>query len=266
MPMAAAGWYHRCLLSCAIVGFNLAGTHAVPLHGKREPVPPVRWVLDERASLAWWQINPHLGDLWGTTCPAETSWHAGRAQDPMRHEKSKLGYAGVMDTVIPLYPRPVPMAVCAPGVSGAFEAADTVSWQGVRGRVVVDVHLLTSGMPSRDTYARNSLLHAGTFPTIEFTVDSLIGAERHGDTVTASAVGVFHFHGADQPMTVPIRVWHDPLGLRVTGQTHFPATELITTYYLSKVGLGLGVASHVWKQLYWGIDAILVPAAAAGAN
>ena len=36
------------------------------------------WTVDPKASLAWWQINPHLGHLWATTCPQEPSWKPGR--------------------------------------------------------------------------------------------------------------------------------------------------------------------------------------------
>lgn len=260
MPVAAR-WYGACLTWCTTLAVV-----SVPTHHARAHASPVRWVIDEKSSLAWWQINPHLGDLWGTTCEAESSWHAGRAQDPMKHERSKMGYAGVLDTLVPLYPRPVAQAVCAPAVTGEFEAVDTVHWRGVHGQVVVAAGSLTSGLSTRDNYARHSLLQTASFPNVTFQVDSITGAERHGDTLTATAFGVFELRGVRQPMTVPIRFWHDALGLRVTGQTHFPATDLITVYKMSKIGLGLGVASHVWKQFYWGIDAILVPGEAQGAN
>ncbi|HUL01866.1 MAG TPA: YceI family protein [Gemmatimonadales bacterium] len=253
-------WYEACLTACAAVTLSV-----VPPHHVRPYTLPMHWIIDAQSSLAWWQMNPHLGDLWGTTCPAESSWHAGRAQDPMKHEKAKTGYAGVIDTVVPLYPRPVAQAVCVPAVSGEIEAADTVSWRGVHGRIAVQVSALTSDLPTRDSYARRSLLQAATFPTVEFEVDSITGVARHGDTLTATAVGVFQLRGIRDPAAVPIRIWHDALGLRVTGQGQFPATELIYHYKMSRVGLGLGVASHVWKVLHWGLDAIFIPAPA-GAN
>ena len=39
-----------------------------------------RWTADKRASLAWWQINPHLNHLWATTCPEEPSWRPGEGR------------------------------------------------------------------------------------------------------------------------------------------------------------------------------------------
>jgi hypothetical protein len=255
-----ARWYGTCLVICAALSAAFAPHELGPRAG------PVRWVIDEESSLAWWQMNPHLGDLWGTTCPSESSWHAGRAQDPMKHEKSKTGYAGVLDTIIPLYPRPVAQAVCVPAVSGEIEAADTIAWRGVHGHIAVDASKLTSGMPSRDSYAQHSLLQTSSFPSIEFDIDSVTALERHGDTLAATAIGVFQLRGVREPVAVPVRVWHEALGLRVTGQSQFPAMELIDTYKMSRVGLGLGVASHVWKKLHWGLDAILVPAGATRAN
>jgi hypothetical protein len=249
MPIAARR-YGSCLLACFVLGARSA--------------PPVRLVIHEKASLAWWQINPHLGDLWGTTCPAESSWHAGREEDPFKHRTT--GYAAVMDTIIPLYPRPTAQAVCAPGVSGEVSVSDTVTWHDVRGQFSVDVYTLTSGMPGRDTYARGNILDAGRYPTIDFQLDSVTGVARKGDTLTGMAYGVFRLRGMPQAVALPVRAWREPLGLRVTAKTGFPAMELITTYGMSKMSLGLGVASKVWKEVHWGIDAVLVPPGAEEAN
>ncbi|HUL01865.1 MAG TPA: YceI family protein [Gemmatimonadales bacterium] len=244
--------YGLCGMACVVLGVTIAS----PRH-HRDNVEG-QWVIDEPSSLAWWQMNPHLGDLWGTTCPSESSWHAGREQDPMRHPKT--GYAAVLDTVIPLYPRPVAQSICRPAVSGEFSIADTVSWQGVRGRVIIDAFAITSDNPRRDTYARAYIFKTGSFPTIEFQVDSVTGIVRHGDTLTASAVGVFEFVGVRRAMAVPIRAWREPLGLRVTGKAEFPALELETTYNISRMALGMGVGARVWKTLHWGVDAVVVPA------
>ena len=36
-----------------------------------------RWVVDPKGSLAWWQIEPNMQHLWGTSCPQEPSWRPG---------------------------------------------------------------------------------------------------------------------------------------------------------------------------------------------
>jgi hypothetical protein len=239
-------------MACVVLGVSIVppGNHQKSAQGQ--------WVIDEQSSLAWWQMDPHLGDLWGTTCPSESSWHAGREQDPMKHPKT--GYAAVSDTVVPLYPRPVAQSICKTAVSGEFSVADTVSWRGVRGRVVVDAYAITSDNPRRDTYGRAYIFKAGTFPTIEFQLDSVTGLVRHGDTLTGTAVGVFEFVGVPRGVAVPIRAWREPLGLRVTGKAEFPALELETTYKISRMALGMGVGARVWKTLHWGIDVVVVPA------
>src|SRR5688572_32909464 len=35
------------------------------------------WVVEPTSSSAWWQMNPHFGHLWATTCPADPNWSAG---------------------------------------------------------------------------------------------------------------------------------------------------------------------------------------------
>src|SRR5882757_8516136 len=39
-----------------------------------------RWTVDPKASLAWWQVSPHLNHLWATTCPGEPSWRPGEGR------------------------------------------------------------------------------------------------------------------------------------------------------------------------------------------
>ena len=95
--------YGLCGMACAVLAAAM-----VPPRARHDSLQG-HWVIDDRSSLAWWQINPHLGDLWGTTCPQESSWHAGREQDP--YKRTTTAYAAVLDTVIPLYPRPVAQAV-----------------------------------------------------------------------------------------------------------------------------------------------------------
>ena len=40
----------------------------------------VHMVIDSKGSLAWWQIDPNMAHLWGTTCPQEPSWRAGEGR------------------------------------------------------------------------------------------------------------------------------------------------------------------------------------------
>jgi hypothetical protein len=221
-------------------------------------------VIDDHASVAWWQINPHLGDLWGTTCPQESTWHAGRGQESFKHPKT--GYAGVIDTVVPLYPRPVAQAVCASAVHGEITAGDTVTWHDVHGRVLVSAEALTSGTPIRDGYTRKALFQTANFPTIEYDIDSVTGVVRHGDTLVATAFGEFQLRGVRRPLSATIRAWHEALGLRITGQGVFPAGDLLETYRMSRMALGLGVGEHIWKKVHWGIDAILAAAGTGAAS
>src|SRR5882672_8525183 len=40
----------------------------------------MRWVVDSRSSLAWWQVSPNLNHLWATTCPGDSSWRPGEGR------------------------------------------------------------------------------------------------------------------------------------------------------------------------------------------
>src|SRR5438132_6545877 len=84
-----------------------------------------RWVVDSKASLAWWQINPHLHHLWATTCPGEPSWRPGEGRSsgwainpalPL----AETGYGLTDDTIhVPKYPRHrIHQGVCAEAVRG----------------------------------------------------------------------------------------------------------------------------------------------------
>jgi YceI-like domain len=250
MPVSGR-WYGLSAMACLVLGVTIVPPRhsGASLEGQ--------WVIDDASSLAWWQVNPHLGDLWGTTCPQESSWHAGRAQDP--YKRTNTAYAAVIDTIIPLYPRPVAQSVCQPAVTGDFTLPDTVTWQGVKGNVAVDVFALTSGNNTRDTYARAKVFQSGDYPTIEFQVDSVVGIARHGDTLMATAVGLFKFVGVRRPTSLPVKAWREKLGLRVTGKGEFPATELREVFNISATALGMGVGTRIWKKIHWGLDAILVP-------
>src|SRR5580658_4776846 len=97
------------------------------------------WSVEARTSLAWWQIAPHFGSLWATTCPEEPSWHAGDGassqwQSAATNPKFAKGSTNNLDTVdIPLYPRDtVSLGVrCRVAVHGQISLPDTVTWRGI---------------------------------------------------------------------------------------------------------------------------------------
>src|SRR6266853_2667034 len=71
----------------------------------------VRWTIDPKTSIAWWQMSPNLNHLWATTCPGDPSWRPGEGRSSGWNINPKLklprtGYANVDDTVhVPLFPR-----------------------------------------------------------------------------------------------------------------------------------------------------------------
>src|SRR3989442_8611388 len=148
-----------------------------------------RWSIDTKASLAWWQVSPHLNHLWATTCPQEPSWQPGDERsagwDYKVKKAPKYYHSNIVDTIdVPLYPRPVGMAqpICARAVSGEIVASDTAGWQGVRGLISVRADAFFTGLAMRDEDAKPAVFQANRYAEIGFRVDSLIDGQR-GDTV-----------------------------------------------------------------------------------
>ena len=113
----------------------------------------------------------------------------------------------------------------------------------------------------RDEYAKKAVLQANSYPDVRFHLDSLVQVQR-GDTITANAVGGFELHGVTQPTVVPIKVWREAGGLRVTGKFTMPPTELVEKYRVSRLVLGLGVGTGIWHYLHLGFDIVLRNASA----
>ena len=231
---------------------------------------PTRFTIDAKSSLAWWQVSPHLGHLWATTCPEEPTWRPGEGHGVgwilgagFRSPEQDL-HGGDDTTAIPLYPRFIPLPVCAEAVQGQVVAADTVSWREVRGDVVVKAERLVMGEARRDAFARDAVMETRLHPDIRFTIDSLVGVTRQADTIRATAVGVFLFHGVSRAMRVPVRAWPEAGGLRALARARIPAYVLIDGFGLSKFALDLGVKAGVWREFYMGIDVVLRPAATGG--
>jgi len=226
-----------------------------------------RWTIEPKASLAWWQINPHMNHLWATTCPEEPSWRPGEGRSggwviDRAFRPPKQGYAAVSDTTnVPLYPRPRVRAVCAEAVSGQVLLTDAATWRGVRGQVVVKADALVGGEDRRDEYARKAILETTRYPDIKFTIDSVINVTRRGDTILGTAVGVFTLRDVAKPMTASVR--GIPLAdgaMRVISKFSIKADDLVPEYGMSKFALGLGVGVRIWIDLFMGVDLVVRPA------
>ena len=225
-----------------------------------------RFAVDTAASLAWWQIQPNWDHLWATTCPQDTAWQPGGAHTARYHYRAdkdplhghNVDQKAMARTPVPLYPRAIAMANCTPAVRGEIVANDTVNWRGVRGMIVIMPDDLVTGLDFRDTFAHKHLLETHLFPDIRFVIDSLVDV-KPGDTLEATAMGTLQVHGEKTSWGVPLKVWHEPLGLRVTGQFAFPVSDLVEVYKFPRAPLWMGVGAKWWKWFHLGIDAIMVP-------
>ena len=221
------------------------------------------WTIDSKASLAWWQLSPHLGHLWATTCPQDPSWQPGESRGAGfildKSKRKEVPLIQVDDPRVPLYPREKVADVCTEAVGGVVAIGDSVRWTGVRGRISIRTEHLFNGMAMRDAYARKAVYSTERYPEVRFHIDSLINVRR-GDTLRADAIGSFEFRGVRTPMRVPVLAWHEAGGLRVQGKFAIPAPELVSTYGVSKFALGLSLGTHIWKTLHLGFDVVLRPA------
>lgn len=224
-----------------------------------------RWAVDATLSLAWWQINPHLGHLWATTCPEEPSWRPGEGRSAGWLGQSfrgtpAQGNAGVNDTtVVPLYPRYEVLVKCTEAVQGEVLVADTAAWRGVSGLVSVRSEALVTGEARRDAFTRQTLLDVTKYPEMKFRIDSLVDVSRNADTTRATAVGMLTLRDVTRPMTAGVRAWPEAGGLRVLARLRVPAPELTHEWGLSRFALGLGVNTGIWYDLFMGVDVLLRP-------
>lgn len=218
----------------------------------------VRWTVDAKSSLAWWQMNPHMNHLWATTCPQEPSWRPGDERSASWFMSRMLRAPSALDSVnVPLYPRYQARDVCAEAVSGEVVAPDTVAWRGVRGEISVQANLLFSGHNQRDAYAREKVLEIQRFPEIRFAIDSVDGFTRQADTLLGTVIGVFSLRGVSKPMVAAVRMWPEAGGLRVQGKFRMPAQAMVEEYGVSSFALGLGVGVRVWQDLFMGVDLLM---------
>jgi len=221
----------------------------------------VRWSVDAKTSLAWWQVNPNLNHLWATTCPGDSSWRPGEGRSTgwyinPRLKLPKTGYAGVDDTVhVPLFPRTTVYPLCVEAVRGEIVAPDTVHWRGLRGTIAVRSDALITGEMMRDVLM-HQVMQTSQFPEVLFALDSVTNTRQDGDTVRTTAIGTLTVRGIVTPTTAQIRAFHDAGGMRVLAKIRLPATALLELTPRIHT-LGLGVSTNIWHDLFMGTDLVL---------
>ena len=218
-----------------------------------------KWVVDSNRSLVWWQMNPHFGHLWATTCPADPSWQPGEGahlfgDDHVKPKRTSL--AQHTETRIPLYPRLAVSPVCGSAVRGEITVRDTMRWQGAQGRIAVKAAELVNGQDMRDNFARRRVYEVDQYPEIRFHLDSLANPVRT-DSLALKAYGQFEFRGKRRPVVVPVTAVREGTGLRVRGYFNMNPADLTREYGISKLALGLGAGQRLWNTLHWGMDLIL---------
>jgi hypothetical protein len=226
---------------------------------------PTRWIVEPRASLAWWQIDPHIGHLWATTCPDDPSWQPGEGHSPSYYinwsERKRVALTDTRDDRIPLYPRGTVRLLCREAVQGVILVADPGGWDGVSGTVSILADSLVTGLDLRDRFARNRVFETAKFPSLRFTIHNVQDLQP-GDTLRGVATGSFEFRGVAAPMTAPVKAWMEGELLRVVAEFEFPARDLTKVYDVPEMALGMGVGMRVWRTVYAGVDLMLkqVPA------
>lgn len=221
------------------------------------------WTVDSKWSLAWWQLSPHLGHLWATTCPQDPSWQPGESRgaghqiaDSVRPD---IPLIQVDDPRVPLFPRGKASGICSEAVTGTIALSDADRLAGVRGVVTIRMDQLVNGMPMRDAYARKAVYSSDRFPEVRYYIDSLVNVRRGGDTTHATAFGAMVLRGVRTQVQVPVEAWQESGGLRVRGKFAIPAPDLVEVYGISKYALGLSLGTHIWKTLHLGFDVVLRP-------
>jgi len=220
----------------------------------------VVFTVDHKASLAWWQVSPHLNHLWATTCPEDPSWYPGEGRSSgwsdIRPPSPKTGYANVADTMnVPLYPRYAVDTDCTEAVAGQILLPDTVTWRGARGEVTVKANAMVTGEAMRDGMMRQ-VLETATYPDIRFTLDSLVDVTRQRDTLFGKAAGTLTIRGQQRPTLAAFKAFPEGGGLRVLTKWHIPATDLIDL--VPKINyLALGVHAKMWQVFFMGADVVL---------
>lgn len=219
------------------------------------------YTIDVARSLVWWQLDPHYGHLWATTCPKDPSWQPGEGHSAGYYinykSRPKIRTTKESETRVPLFPRDTVRANCRRAVSGSFATADVRRFQSMKGRVTVVPDSITNGSDSRDKFADKYVYGAAKYPTITFTMDSVTAVHISGDTVNAVAVGTFVLRDVEKPTRVQVQGIREGSTMRVRGMFAMPARELRDGYGVSPIALGVGVGLKLWDTLFMGFDLIL---------
>src|SRR5712671_1623533 len=191
----------------------------------------MRWIVDSKTSLAWWQVSPSLGHLWATTCPGDSSWRPGEGRSSGWTINPKLkmppgGDAGVDDTIhVPFFPRMSVYPSCVEAVKGEVVAPDTVHWRGLLATIQVTSDAFITGSNMRDLLM-HQVMQTSQFPSIYFSLDSLTDLHRRGDTLAGKALGQLTFRDQKYPVVATVKSFADGGGMRVTGKWRYPARDL----------------------------------------
>jgi hypothetical protein len=225
--------------------------------------------IDKTRSLVWWQVDPHLGHLWATTCPKDPSWQPGEGHSPGHYinylTRPNIRTTHESEKRVPLFPRRTVRPNCRQAVTGNLTIADQ-NYSNAKGEVAFFADSLETGADFRNTFAKKYVFKSTNYPTVGFMIDSLTSVSVSGDTVNAVAVGTFEFRGVTKPTRVQVRGVQDPAGFRVRGTFAMPAKDLEERYDVSSTAMGLGVGMKVWDTLFMGFDFILVPTNTASAG
>ena len=217
--------------------------------------------IDGTRSLVWWQIDPHFGHLWATTCPKDPSWQPGEGHSGRYsiNYKSRPKYRLTKESEIrvPLFPRDTVRANCGRAVSGTFATSDVRRFAGFKGAIRVLSDSIINGSDVRDNFAYKYIYSTAKYPTINFVIDSVTSVAFSGDTVNAIAVGTFTFRGVEKLSRVQVQGVREGDAMRVRGMFAMPATELRERYNLPRIALGLGLGMKLWDTLFMGFDLIL---------
>jgi hypothetical protein len=226
---------------------------------------PTTLQIDQQRSLVWWQIDPHFGHLWASSCPKDPSWQPGEGHSAGYYlnyaARPNIGTTKASENKIPLFPRRTVRPNCRTAVSGTFTSTDPVAFTNFRGKITVLPDSIETGANHRDAFATKYVYNTDKYPTIDFVIDSLtnIAVSASGDTVNAVAVGTFHLRGAKKATRVQVRGIKEPSGLRVRGVFAMPASELRDQYGVSQWAMGAGIGLKLWDTLFMGFDLILTP-------
>jgi polyisoprenoid-binding protein YceI len=225
-----------------------------------------RWTVEPQASIAWWQVDPHLNHLWATTCPQDPSWrpgqdHSGGTRYDYTLELPQAGFTNAVDTIpMPAYPRRSQAEpVCPEAVSGSMTVADPEHWAGIQGEVRILGEALRTGNTVRDGFMHRSVLATQRYRHISFRLDSVTGVQT-GDTLRGTFHGVLHVLGTARPFSGPAEGWMEGDNLRVQARMKMLARDLVEVYGVSEYAMGLAVSGGIWRWLFLGVDLLLAPA------